>query len=151
MLSCTQTSSNKTEKLLHLVGWFIWTLEYFHNFPSDAMKQIRRLGSTNHWHFCPITEAFYAAFSSPTEAMIRFWDIPYVLCNSHCERSDPFFSGVGVASVQSESISRRNKKLFSFRSDYKVQEPAPSTISIITFANNTISTLLEIRLLVYKI
>jgi len=24
MLSCKQTSSNKLEKLLHLVGWFIW-------------------------------------------------------------------------------------------------------------------------------
>ena len=24
MLSCTRTSSNKFEKLLHLVGWFIW-------------------------------------------------------------------------------------------------------------------------------
>jgi hypothetical protein len=24
MLSCTQTSSNKLENLLHLVGWFIW-------------------------------------------------------------------------------------------------------------------------------
>jgi hypothetical protein len=24
MLSCTQTSSNKLESLLHLVGWFIW-------------------------------------------------------------------------------------------------------------------------------
>jgi len=24
MLSCTQMSSNKFEKLLHLVGWFIW-------------------------------------------------------------------------------------------------------------------------------
>ena len=24
MLSCTQTTSNKLEKLLHLIGWFIW-------------------------------------------------------------------------------------------------------------------------------
>jgi len=29
MLSCTQTSSNKLEKLLHLVGWFIWNLKMY--------------------------------------------------------------------------------------------------------------------------
>ena len=126
--------------------FLLTTLQYFHYFPSQAIKQFTRQSSTNHWHFSPITEACYAAFRSPTEATIRFWDIPYVLCNSHCERSYQFFSCVGVASVHSESISRRNKKLFSFRSEYKVQEPEPSTISLITFANNNISTLLEMRL-----
>jgi hypothetical protein len=28
MLSCTYTSSNKLEKLLHLVGWFIWNVRW---------------------------------------------------------------------------------------------------------------------------
>lgn len=127
------------------------TLEYFNYLPTRAIKQFTRRSSTNHWNFSPITDACYAAFRSPTEAMIRFWDIPYVFCNSHCERSYQFFSCVGVASVHSESISRRNKKLLSFRSEYTVQEPEPSTISLITFSNNNISTPLEIRLSVCEI
>jgi len=37
MLSCTQTSNNKLEKLLHLVCWFIWIARPFLLHSEDTL------------------------------------------------------------------------------------------------------------------
>jgi hypothetical protein len=40
MLSCTWTSSNKLEELLHLVGWFIWNVWWCTNLQTLNLKKI---------------------------------------------------------------------------------------------------------------
>jgi hypothetical protein len=53
MLSCTLTSGNKLEKLLHLVGWFIWTVWWCTDWQTLKKKKYQDIViflNKHQWH-----------------------------------------------------------------------------------------------------
>jgi hypothetical protein len=54
-LSCIKTTSNKPEKLLHLVGWFIWITkdcwQSGHNFINDEIKSVFTVTTPIVYHY----------------------------------------------------------------------------------------------------